>query len=241
MTALLTIAQAQKRFGGLVAVQDVSLTVAEGEVLGLLGPNGSGKSTLLNLISGAAQLSSGEIRLRGAPIGGLVPERIAHMGVSRTFQLVRLAQSLTALENVKLALAFGRPALWGHEADERARQALAQVGLSAVRTLAGDLNYIDQKRVELARAIVTRPRLLLLDEWLSGLNPTEMRESIALVESLARSGMTIILVEHIMEAVRRLCPRVVVMASGRVIADGPTLAALAQPEVVAAYLGGDDV
>jgi branched-chain amino acid transport system ATP-binding protein len=240
MSALLSIEKVQKRFGGLVAVQDVSFTVKQGEVVGLLGPNGSGKSTLLNLVSGAAGITRGKIRLGEVTISGLGADRIAHCGVGRTFQLVRLAQGLSARDNVLLALAFGAKPIWGPAAQARADELLAEVGLDDPAGLVGEMNYIDQKKVELARAIACRPKLLLLDEWLSGLNPGELHEGMEVVERLARSGVTVILVEHIMSAVRRLCPRAVVMASGRLIADGATAEVLAHPEVVRAYLGGDD-
>ena len=227
-----------KRFGGLVAVNDLTLSLGQGEIVGLLGPNGSGKSTVLNLISGALPATSGEIRLDGERITGSPAHRIAKRGVSRTFQLVRLTPSLAVRENVLLALAFGQTPVTGSEALDRADAALGRVGLAGQGDRAvGDLNYIDQKRLELARAISTEPRLLLLDEWMAGLNPTELREAITLISSLRGDGMTILLVEHIMEAVRALCPRCVVMSAGRGIADGPTADVLQDDAVISAYLG----
>ncbi len=241
MTALLEIDRLGKRFGGLRAVREVSFSVGEGEVVGLLGPNGSGKSTLINLVSGALRPSGGEVRLDGRRISGLRPHRIARLGVARTFQLVRVLPELTATENVIAPLAFGPKRLWGAEAYEAAGRRLAQVGLEGRGDeLAGAMNYIDQKRLELARALAAEPRLLLLDEWLAGLNPAELQEGIGLVRGLAAEGASILLVEHIMEAVNALCPRVIVMNAGEVIADAPTAEALSDPHVVRAYLGEPD-
>lgn len=236
---MLEVRSLTKRFGGLVAVNSVSFDLAEGEIAGLLGPNGSGKSTVMNLISGALPRTSGTIRLDGRQIEGMAAHRIARLGVSRTFQLVRLAPSLSVRDNVIMSLAFGPERLWGSEARTRADAALERVGLAGAGDgHVPDLNYIDQKRLELARAIATRPRLLLLDEWMAGLNPTELRTAINLIGSLRDSGATILLVEHIMEAVRALCPRCIVMRAGEDIADGPTVEVLADPQVIEAYLGG---
>jgi len=238
MSALLEVNSLKKQFGGLTAVNEVSFSVAEGETVALLGPNGSGKTTVLNMISGALAPTSGAIALAGEPIGGLAPNRIAHKGVARTFQLVRVLPSLSVAENVVAALAFRSTPLWGRAAEERAEHLLSEVGLAGrSKEFAGDLTYIDQKRMELARALASEPRLLLLDEWLSGLNPTELRVGIELITALGQRGMTVLLVEHIMEAVRALCSRAVVMNVGAKIADGPTAEVLADPVVISAYLG----
>ena len=238
---LLEVSNLTRRFGGLVAVDDMSLALAPGEILGLLGPNGSGKSTVLNLISGALSPDHGSIRLSGHEIGNTAPYRIARMGVARTFQLVRVLASLTCRENVLAGLAFGRAAAWGHAAEQRADELLARVGLAGrAATATSELTYIDQKRLELARALALDPQLLLLDEWLAGLNPTELQQGIALVRSLRGEGMTILLVEHVMDAIRSLCDRCVVMNAGRKIAEGYPDAVLADAEVIRAYLGEDD-
>ncbi|UYQ72564.1 ABC transporter ATP-binding protein [Pelagibacterium flavum] len=238
MNKLLEIIDLKKQFGGLTAVNDVSFSVAEGEIVALLGPNGSGKTTVLNMISGALTPTAGTIALAGETISNLPPHKIAHKGVSRTFQLVKILPSLTVAENVIAALAFRPNPLWGSAAQDRADMLLADVGLSGRgHEHADDLTYIDQKRMELARALAAEPRLLLLDEWLSGLNPTELRVGIDLIVSLRARGMTIVLVEHIMEAVRALCTRAVVMNIGSKIAEGPTDDVLADPAVIAAYLG----
>ncbi|WP_298500284.1 ABC transporter ATP-binding protein [uncultured Maritimibacter sp.] len=238
MSDLLTLRNVTKRFGGLVAVNEVSFTLGAGEVVGLLGPNGSGKSTVMNLISGELPATSGSITFDGTDIGPLPPHRIAKLGISRTFQLVRLAESLSVRDNVIMPLAFASPHVWGRKARRRADAALERVGLGGQGDMApADLNYIDQKRVELARAIAPDPKLLLLDEWMAGLNPSELRTAIELIRGLGDTGITIFLVEHIMEAVRELCPRCIVANAGSVIADGPTEAVLSTPDVRRAYLG----
>jgi branched-chain amino acid transport system permease protein len=238
---LLAVEGLRKSFGGLVAVDDLTFSVATGEIIGLIGPNGSGKTTVLNLISGALSPDAGSIRFDGQEIAGLNPFRIARLGVARTFQLVRVLPTLSAVENVKAALAYRARPLWGAQADRAARLLLERVGLAGkVEIHADELTYIDQKRLELARALALEPQLLLLDEWLAGLNPTELAVGIALIRSLRDSGITIILVEHVMDAIRSLCGRCIVMNAGRKIADAPPDAALADREVVRAYLGEAD-
>lgn len=239
---LLSIENATKRFGGLTAVDNVSFRMEAGEIVGLLGPNGSGKTTLINLISGDLPATSGKITLAGVPLTGKRPDQIARAGVARTFQLVRILPSLSLTENVMIPAVFGNQAHWGGAARTVAREALDRVGLAdRANATAGQLTYIDQKRLELARALAAEPSLLLLDEWLAGLNPTELAEGIALIRALKDSGITIVMVEHIMEAVRALCPRVVVMNSGQLIADESCDVALTDPAVIAAYLGvGED-
>lgn len=238
---VLSLRSATKRFGGLVAVNDLDFDVAEHQVLGLIGPNGSGKSTTLNLISGALKPTAGSIALRGTPITNLPASQISRRGISRTFQLVRLLPSMTVLENVKAGAVFGRRRRWGSEADAFARRMLERVGLTRhVNAPVGQLTYIDTKRVELARILASEPEVLLLDEWLAGLNPTELAEGIRLINDLRDEGRTIILVEHVMDAIRALCDVCVVMSSGAKIAEGTPREVLSDPEVVRAYLGDDD-
>jgi len=239
MSELLTVSGLTKRFGGLTAVNAVSFSMERGEVVGLLGPNGSGKTTVLNMISGHLRPTGGTIALDDQLISGLAPDQVARKSVSRTFQLVRSLPSLSVIENVAVALAFGPRKLWGSAAEEEALARLDDVGLThrAYQT-AQDLTYIDLKRMELARALAAEPQLLLLDEWLAGLNPTELRAGIDLIHSLKNRGITILLVEHVMEAIRAVCNRCVVMNAGRKIADAPTAEALANQDVVTAYLGG---
>jgi ABC-type branched-subunit amino acid transport system ATPase component len=235
---LLEVSDLRKAFGGVRAVDGITLTVEPGEILGLIGPNGSGKTTALNLISGALKPDGGDIRYRGQPIAGLPAHHIARLGIARTFQIVRVLDSLSCRDNVIAGLAFRPDPLWGEAARERATALLDRVGLAARADIpAGQLTYIDQKRLELARALALDPQLLLLDEWLAGLNPRELSVGIALVESLRNEGLTIVMVEHVMDAIRSLCDRCVVMNAGRKIADGPPTAVLAEPDVVAAYIG----
>lgn len=238
---VLSLRGATKRFGGLVAVNALDFDVAEHQVLGLIGPNGSGKSTTLNLISGALPATSGEITLRGQDITRLGAAAIARRGVARTFQLVRLLPGMSVLDNVRAGAVFGHRRRWGRAAEAHARAMLDRVGMGDKAHLSiGQLTYIDTKRVELARALAGEPRVLLLDEWLAGLNPTEMEQGIALVRSLRDEGRTIILVEHVMDAIRSLCDACVVMAAGRKIAEGAPDAVLSDREVIRAYLGDDD-
>jgi branched-chain amino acid transport system ATP-binding protein len=239
--AALSVVEARKVFGGLVAVNDVSFEVRQGELLGLIGPNGSGKTTMLNLISGALRPSSGEIRLEGDRISGEPVHAIARRGVARTFQLVRVLPSMDAEENVMAGAVFGHMRVWDEEARKLARAMLGRVGLgNRAHMPVAAMTYIDQKRVELARALASNPRLLLLDEWLAGLNPSELKIGIGLIDELRKEGRTIIMVEHVMDAIRSLCDRCVVMNTGRKIAEGDVEEALSDPEVVRAYLGDSD-
>lgn len=236
--SILEVDGATRVFGGLTAVNKVSFSMEKGEILGLLGPNGSGKTTLLNLLSGALAPSGGRIRIGGRDMTGKRANIIARQGVARTFQLVRILPSLTLEENVIVPAVFGRNRHAREDARRIARAALRDTGLEGMETrAAGDLTYLDQKRLELARALAAEPDILLMDEWLAGLNPTELGEAIALVRALSGRGMTIIMVEHIMDAVRALCPRSIVMNAGTLIADGPTATVLSDRHVVAAYLG----
>ena len=238
MNALLEIDGLCKSFGGLRAVDGLSFKVAQGEVLGLLGPNGSGKTTALNLVSGALLRSAGAVRFGGQRIDGLPAHRVARAGVARTFQLVRVLGGMTCLENVQVGMAFRQQPAFGAQTVPQALALLQRVGLGGrADTAAGDLAYIDQKRLELARALALQPKLLLLDEWLSGLNPTELQDGIDLIKSLRAAGLTIVLVEHVMPAVRSLCDRCVVMCAGSKLAEGATAEVLADPAVVDAYLG----
>ncbi|SFW99740.1 ABC transporter ATP-binding protein [Marinospirillum alkaliphilum] len=238
---VLEVRNLTRRFGGLVAVNNISFDVHEHEVVGLIGPNGSGKTTTMNLISGALPPSSGEIWLGDTCISRLPARRIARSGVARTFQLVRMLPSLSILENVKAGAVFGHQQLWGSELDHHARRLLERVGvMHDPDAPTSSLTYIDQKRVELARALASNPRVLLLDEWLAGLNPTELQQGIELIADLRDEGRTILLVEHVMDAIRSLCDRCVVMSSGSKISEGGTEDVLSDAAVIEAYLGKDD-
>ncbi len=239
--AVLSVRNVTKRFGGLVAVSDISFDVKEHEMVGVIGPNGSGKTTMINMISGLYRPSEGRISLRGRQISDKQPQIIAREGVGRTFQLVRLLPGLTVLENVVAGAVYGHRRRWGREAEDYAHDVLERVGMDAMsHAPTSSLTYIDQKRVELARTLAGEPEVLLLDEWLAGLNPTELETGIELIHALRDEGRTVVLVEHVMDAIRSLCDRCVVMSSGAKIAEGTPDEVLSDREVVRAYLGDDD-
>lgn len=242
MAALLEVNGLSKAFGGLRAVSDMSLQVSAGEVLGLIGPNGSGKTTLLNLIAGTIRSDTGTIRMDGEDVTRLSNHLRVRKRINRTFQLVRAPPNMPAIGTVMAGVLYG--------AGERVRfkdagyEAAGLLGEMNLITKADrrfdQLTYIEQKRVELARALATKPRVLLLDEWLSGLSSTELEGGMSVVWSLAAQGIAVILVEHVMKAVRALCHRVIVMNAGSKIAEGPPEAVLRDAEVIRAYLGDDD-
>jgi len=238
---LLSVRGLQKAFGGLVAVRALSFDIRHGGITGLIGPNGSGKTTVLNLITGELKPDDGAILFKSRDIVGWPAFRICRARIARTFQLVRVLPHMTAQENVMLGRMFGsdpaEPARAAHEADAL----LEYVGLGGrAGQLGAQLTYIDQKRLELARALASRPELLLLDEWLAGLNPTELQTGIDLIRLIASDGITIVMIEHVMEAIRALCDRVVVMNAGERIAEGTPDRVLSDAGVMGAYLGADD-
>jgi branched-chain amino acid transport system ATP-binding protein len=240
MGALLEANGLTKAFGGLVAVSNMSLAVSPGEVLGLIGPNGSGKTTLLNLIAGTIRCDAGTIRIGGEDVTRLPNHLRVRRRINRTFQLVRMPPNLPAIVGVMAGVMYGAEPKPYKEAEYEAAGILGELNLllKAGHRL-DQLTYIEQKRVELARALATRPRVLLLDEWLSGLSPGELEGGMSVVWSLAAQGLAIILVEHVMTAVRALCSRVVVMNAGLKIAEGPPDDVLRNAEVIRAYLGDD--
>jgi branched-chain amino acid transport system permease protein len=239
--ATLSVHGLRKAFGGLVAVRDLSFDIPAGGITGLIGPNGSGKTTALNLITGELAPDAGSILFQGEETIGLRSFEICRARIARTFQLVRVLPGMTTRENVMLGRMFGSDPTSPATAENEADALLDRVGLADRAELIGSqLTYIDQKRVELARALATRPQLLLLDEWLAGLNPTELKIGIDLIRRIQREGVTVLMVEHVMEAIRALCDHVVVMSAGVKIAEGTAAEVLSDPKVAQVYLGDDD-
>ena len=237
--ALLEVERVSKGFGGVRAVHEVSFSLDAGELVGIMGPNGSGKTTLFNVIAGALAPDRGRIRLHGRDIAGLAPHRVCARGIARTFQLVRPFAGLTALDNVLVGRLYGRAAGGRPAAVAEARRLLSLVGLDGrAEAPAARLTLIDRKRLELARALATGPELLLLDEFMAGLNPAETATAMALVRRLVAEGMTVLMVEHIVWALMDLSRRIIVLSAGEKIAEGPPGVVAADPNVIDVYLGG---
>jgi branched-chain amino acid transport system ATP-binding protein len=238
MTALLELHRVNKCFGGLQAVHDLSFGIHKGEILGLIGPNGAGKTTLFNLINGVYAPDTGRILFNGANITGEKPYRIARRGLGRTHQIVQPLANMTVLENCTVGACFGRENLPLARAREAAREAIAVVGLDdRWAMLAMHLTIAGKKRLELARALAARPLLLLLDEVLAGLNPTEVDHMIGIVRRIRERGVTILMIEHLMQAIMSLSDRVVVLNFGEKLAEGRPSEVASDAQVIEAYLG----
>jgi branched-chain amino acid transport system ATP-binding protein len=236
MTDALVIKGLSKRFGGLRAVQDVSFTVKENETVALIGPNGAGKTTSFHLITGFHRADSGSVQAFGQEIVGLKPHDVCALGLARTFQVAKPFGAMTVLANVMTG-AFLRDRHVA-AAREKAREAIDFVGLSArEQTAAKDLTTIDQRRLETARALATQPKILLLDEVMAGLNPSEIDQAVALVGKLSARGLTIVIVEHVMRAIMAVARHIVVLDHGQKIAEGAPKEIVENPEVIRAYLG----
>ena len=219
----------------------MSFDVEEREMVGVIGPNGSGKTTIMNMISGVFKPTEGRILLHRQLISDLPAQIISRSGVGRTFQLVRLIPGLNVLENVIAGAVYGHRRRWGSEAEGFAYEMLERVGIHDLSySPISSLTYIDQKRVELARTLAGEPKVLLLDEWLAGLNPSELATGIDLINGLRDEGITVVLVEHVMDAIRSLCDRCVVISSGAKIAEGAPMEVLSDSKVIRAYLGDED-
>ena len=235
---VVTATDVAKSFGGVDALRGVSITVHEGELVGLVGPNGSGKTTLVNLLSGALRPTSGSIRLAGAEIVRLPPHQIAHLGIARTYQIPRPFSSLTVRDNIAVAIMFGREPKSLAESRAEAEEFLMLVGLTDLADVRPEqVNLHERQLLEMARAMATRPSLLLLDEALAGLNPVEIDNAVAVVRRIHGSGVSIVLVEHLLRVVIQLATRVIVLDQGRQLAEGTADVVLRDPAVVTAYMG----
>jgi branched-chain amino acid transport system ATP-binding protein len=232
---MLEVRGISRRFGGLQALSDVTFSVPRGQIVGLIGPNGAGKTTFFSTLMGLIRPDSGTVRLEGAELKGLKPHRVAALGMTKTFQNVALFAESSVLDNVLTA------GLLRHDVDTARREALIcldRVGLKALaRKQAGNLSFPERARVELARALCTGPKILLLDEVMAALNPVEMQDIMQLIRSLRDDGITLLVVEHHMRAIMTICDRILVLNFGRLLADGPPEQVANDPLVVEAYLG----
>jgi len=239
---LLQVDNLGKRFGGFVALESISLSVRQGERLGLIGPNGSGKSTLVNCICGTLRNEAGTVRFDGRPLDGLKAHQRTHLGLARSFQLPRPFVSLSLIDNIRIPLLYTVAARGtrraAHEVEGRCVDLLREVGLEAkARHLPRDLTQVEMRKLELARAMAAEPKLLIADESMAGLTHSEIQDILTLLVRLNERGVTIILIEHIMRAVMSFSQRIVVLVSGRKIADGAPDDVMRDPEVERAYLG----
>ncbi len=232
---ILNVSKLVKRFGGFYALDGLSFHVSSGEILGLVGPNGSGKTTAINVISGLYAPDGGDVVLEGASIGGVASHKLVHRGINRTFQVPKPFLSLTVRQNVEVALAYGGAAAAPAMADLLDEYRLADV---ADRP-AADLNNAQQKMLDLVRALATRPRLLLLDELAAGLNPAELDWIAERIKALAKNGMAIIVVEHLMGFIEHITDRVIVLNAGKEIFEGKLAVAVKVPQVIEVFLGGE--
>ena len=238
MSAILQLDRVSRRFGGLLAVDQASFALEAGEIVGLIGPNGAGKTTLVNVITGVHRATGGQVRFEGRRIEHLKSHRISRMGIARTFQVVQPFPRMTVLENVAAGALFAGHSRNPREARHQAEEHLEFVGLQGEKhQSASALTLAGRKRLELAKSLAMRPRLLLLDEVNAGLNPTEIDAALDLIRAIAARGITIVVIEHLMRVVLNVCTRVVVLHHGALIADGAPREVVADRQVIEAYLG----
>ena len=234
---ILSVDGANKHFGGIVAVKDMSFNVKAGEVVGLMGPNGAGKTTLINIISGEYRPDSGTVKFKGNDITGLPPHKICHLGIVRTYQIPQPFINLTPLQNIAVAAIYGR-GLSKSAAEQEAAKLLNVVGLSEKKEMhAGDLEEISRKRLELARVLATNPTLLMIDEVAAGLTEAEIPQILELLKDIKKMGITIILIEHVMKVMMKAVDRIVVMDKGAKLAEGTPDEVMENKDVIEAYFG----
>ena len=238
MSALLELEGVSRRFGGLRAIHNVTLSVATGEIVGVIGPNGAGKTTLVNVVTGVHSASAGRVRFSGKDITRVRPWRAARLGIARTFQVVQPFPEMSVLENVAAAAMFAGAARYGDAAEREALQHLQFVGLGdwSARP-AASLTLAMRKRLELAKSLAMRPKLLLLDEVNAGLNATEVEHALSLIRAISARGVTVLIIEHLMKVVLSVCTRIVVLHHGELIAQGDPQHIVKDPRVIQAYLG----
>ncbi|MBK9052350.1 MAG: ABC transporter ATP-binding protein [Chloroflexi bacterium] len=239
---ILQVEGVSKRFGGLQALSNITFDLREGEIMGLIGPNGAGKTTLFNVINGVYTPSEGRVLFRGRDITGAKTYDVAHMGMARTHQIVRPLNELTVRDNVTVGACFGREGHGLSEANRIADEVLAFVGLAEKSNqLASSLNVAQKKRLEMARALAARPYLILLDEVLAGLNPSEIAQMVETVHKIRDQGITIIMIEHVMHAIMKVSDRLIVLDYGKQLAEGTPEQITSNPKVIEAYLGDPEM
>lgn len=240
--ALLEVTGVSKRFGGLQAVSNVSFSIRESEILGLIGPNGAGKTTLFNIVNGVYKPDQGKIVFTEKDITGLSPDKVVKLGLARTHQIVKPLNGMSVLENVTVGACFGRESLGLQAAREAALKVLKQVGLGERASApARSLTLAGKKRLEVARALAAHPRLLLLDEVLAGLNPTEVAQMIDLIRKIRDTGVSVFMIEHVMQAIMKLSDRIVVLNFGQKLAEGSPMEVAGDAQVIEAYLGDSEI